>query len=112
VAGDQLAPGPEVLDASSSRVLREEGKVGVWFPGSDDGGVLGKGGDGESRAEQSGVVRWPSQEEEGRRLPRSDSVMGDARGGGCMHGTWSGRVGWPATPAHVRLATGRRLSGH
>jgi hypothetical protein len=51
VAGDQLAPGPEVLDASSSRVLREEGKVGVWFPGSDNGGVVGKGGDGESRAE-------------------------------------------------------------
>jgi hypothetical protein len=25
--------------------------VGVWFPGSDNNGVVGKGGDGESRAE-------------------------------------------------------------
>jgi hypothetical protein len=51
VAGDALAPGPEVLGASSSGVLRGEGKVGVWFHGSDDDGVVGKGGDGESRAE-------------------------------------------------------------
>jgi hypothetical protein len=38
VAGDELAPGPEVLGASSSGVLRGEGKVGVWFPGSNDDG--------------------------------------------------------------------------
>jgi hypothetical protein len=49
VAGDELAPGSEVLGASSSGVLRGEGKVGVWFPDSDDDGVVGKGGDGESR---------------------------------------------------------------
>jgi hypothetical protein len=51
VVGDELAPGPEVLGVSSSRVLCGEGKVGVWFPGSDDGRVVGKGGDGESRVE-------------------------------------------------------------
>jgi hypothetical protein len=51
VASDELAPGPEVHGVSSSGVLREEGKVGVRFPGSDDNGVVGKGGDGESRAE-------------------------------------------------------------
>jgi hypothetical protein len=42
VAGDELAPGPEILSASSSRVLRGEGKVGVWFPGSNDGGWSGR----------------------------------------------------------------------
>jgi hypothetical protein len=42
VASDELAPGPEVHDASSSGVLRGEGKVGVWFPGSDDDRVVGK----------------------------------------------------------------------
>jgi hypothetical protein len=51
VADDKLAPGTEVLGASSSGVQRREGKVGVWFPGSDDDRVVGKGGDGESRAE-------------------------------------------------------------
>jgi hypothetical protein len=38
VAGDELASGLEVLGASSSEVLRREGKVGVWFLGSDDDG--------------------------------------------------------------------------
>jgi hypothetical protein len=75
VAGDELASGPEVHDVSSSGVLCGEGKVGVW---SHDG-VVGKGGDGESRAEKSGVVRRPSREEEGRRLPRTDSATGDAQ---------------------------------
>jgi hypothetical protein len=42
VAGDELAPGPEVHDASSSGVLCGEGKVGAWFPGSDDDGVVEK----------------------------------------------------------------------
>jgi hypothetical protein len=42
-AGDELAPGPEVHSASSSGVLRGEEKVRVWFPSSDDDGVLGKG---------------------------------------------------------------------
>jgi hypothetical protein len=42
VAGDELAPGPEVLGASSSGVLRGEGKVGVWFPGSNDDGWSGR----------------------------------------------------------------------
>jgi hypothetical protein len=42
VAGDELAPGPEVHGASSSGVLRKEGKVGVRFPGSDDDGVVRK----------------------------------------------------------------------
>jgi hypothetical protein len=42
---------PEALGASSSRILRKEGKVGVWFPGLNDNGVVRKGGDGESRAE-------------------------------------------------------------
>jgi hypothetical protein len=51
------------------------------------------------RAEQSDVVRRLSREEEGRRLPRTDSVTGDARGGGCMRGTWSGRGGWPVALA-------------
>jgi hypothetical protein len=51
VAGYELAPGPKVLGVSSSGVLRGEEKVGVWFPSSDDDGVVGKGGDGESRAE-------------------------------------------------------------
>jgi hypothetical protein len=51
VASDELALGPEVLGASSSGVLRGEGKVGVWLPISDDDGVVGKGGDGESREE-------------------------------------------------------------
>jgi hypothetical protein len=41
-ASDELAPRLEVYDASSSRVLHGEGKVGVWFPGSDDDGVVGK----------------------------------------------------------------------
>jgi hypothetical protein len=36
VVGDELAPGLEVLGVSSSEVLRREGKVGVWFPSSDD----------------------------------------------------------------------------
>jgi hypothetical protein len=51
VASDELAPRPEVLGVSSSGVLCGEGKVGVWFPGLDDGRVVGKGGDGESRVE-------------------------------------------------------------
>jgi hypothetical protein len=51
MAGDELAPGPDVLGASSSGILRGEGKVGVWFPGSDDDRVVGKGGDGKSREE-------------------------------------------------------------
>jgi hypothetical protein len=42
VAGDELAPGLEVHGVSSSGVLRGEGTVGVWFPGSDDDGVVGK----------------------------------------------------------------------
>jgi hypothetical protein len=42
VAGDELALGPEVHGVSSSRVLRGEGKVGAWFLGSDDDGVVGK----------------------------------------------------------------------
>jgi hypothetical protein len=42
VAGDELAPGPEVNGVSSSGVLRGEGKMGVWFPGSDDDGVVRK----------------------------------------------------------------------
>jgi hypothetical protein len=42
VAGDELAPGPEVLGVSSSGVLRGEGKVGVWFPGSNDDGWSGR----------------------------------------------------------------------
>jgi hypothetical protein len=79
VAGDELAPGPEVHGMSSSGVLCGEGKVGVWFPGSDDDGVVGKGGDGESRAQKSGIVWWPSRKEEGRRLPRTDTATGDAR---------------------------------
>jgi hypothetical protein len=79
VAGDELAPWLEVHGVSSSGVLRREGKVGVWFPGSDDDGVVGKGGDGESRVEKSGIVRRPSWEEEGRRLPQTDSATGDAR---------------------------------
>jgi hypothetical protein len=41
-ASDELAPGPEVYGASSSGVLRGEGKVGVWFLGLDDGRVVGK----------------------------------------------------------------------
>jgi hypothetical protein len=41
-ASDELAPRLEVYDASSSRVLHGEGKVGVWFPGSDDDGLVGK----------------------------------------------------------------------
>jgi hypothetical protein len=51
VAGDERAPSPEILDVCLIGVLRGEGKVGVWFPGSDDNGVLGKGGDGENRVE-------------------------------------------------------------
>jgi hypothetical protein len=51
VAGDELAPGPEVLGTSSSKVLGGKGKSGVWLPSSDDDGVVGKGGNGESRAE-------------------------------------------------------------
>jgi hypothetical protein len=51
VASDELALGPEVLGVSSSGVLRREGKVGVWLPVSDNDGVVGKGGDGESREE-------------------------------------------------------------
>jgi hypothetical protein len=59
VAGDELAPGPEVHGASSSRVLHREGKVGVWFPGSDNDGVVGKrvataSSSGSKRAEASG----------------------------------------------------------
>jgi hypothetical protein len=42
VAGDELALRPEVLGASSSGVLRGEGKVGVWFPSSDDDGWSGR----------------------------------------------------------------------
>jgi hypothetical protein len=42
VAGDELAPGSEVLGTSSSGVLHGEGKVGVWFPGSDDDGWSGR----------------------------------------------------------------------
>jgi hypothetical protein len=38
VVGDELVPGLEVLGVSTSRVLRGEGKVGVWFPDSDDNG--------------------------------------------------------------------------
>jgi hypothetical protein len=52
VDGDELAPGPEVLGTSLSRVLRREGRLGVWFSGSDDDGVVRKGGDGES------IVEW------------------------------------------------------
>jgi hypothetical protein len=58
VAGDELAPGPEVLGVSSSRVLRVEGKVGVWFPGSDDGwsGRVAMASSSDSKgAEASGV---------------------------------------------------------
>jgi hypothetical protein len=59
VAGDELAPGPEVHSASSSRVLHGEGNVGVWFPGSDNDGVVGKrvataSSSGSKRAEASG----------------------------------------------------------
>jgi hypothetical protein len=42
VAGDELVPGPEVLSVSTSRVLRGEGMVGVWFPDSDDNGWSGR----------------------------------------------------------------------
>jgi hypothetical protein len=97
VAGDELAPGLKVLGVSSSGVLRGEGKVGVWFSGSDDDGLVGKGGDGESRAKC--IVRRLSWEEEGRRLPRTDSATGDARGSGCMRVAWSGHGGWSAAPA-------------
>jgi hypothetical protein len=92
VAGEELAPGPEVLGASSSKVLRGEEKVGVWFLGSDDDGVVGKGGNGESRAER--LLR----EEEGRHLPWTDSTTGDTWGGDCMRGAWSGCGGWSAAP--------------
>jgi hypothetical protein len=59
VAGDELAPGTEVNGVSSSRVLREEGKMGVWFPSSDDDGVVRKrvataSSSGSKRAEASG----------------------------------------------------------
>jgi hypothetical protein len=49
-AGDKLAPGPEVHGASSSGVLRGEEKVGVWFPSSDDDGMVGKGWRRRARA--------------------------------------------------------------
>jgi hypothetical protein len=42
VAGDELVLGAEVLGASSSGVLRGEGKVGAWFPGLDDDGWSGR----------------------------------------------------------------------
>jgi hypothetical protein len=58
VAGDELAPGLEVLSVSSSGVLRGEGKVGVWFTGSDDDGWSGRvamaSSSGSKRAEVSG----------------------------------------------------------
>jgi hypothetical protein len=94
VAGDELAPGPKVHGVSSSGVLRGEGKVGVWFLDSDDDGLVGKGGDGESRAKW----RRSATVEEGQRLPRTDSAMGDARGSDCMRIAWSGRGGWSAVP--------------
>jgi hypothetical protein len=117
MAGEELAPGPEVLGASSSKVLRGEEKVGVWFLGSDDDGVVGKGGNGESRAER--LLR----EEEGRHLPWTDSTTGDTWGGDCMRGAWSGCGGWSAAPvwgggsgraaiARTTPASGRQLSGH
>jgi hypothetical protein len=42
MTSDELAPGPEFLDASSSGVIRAEGKVGVWFPGSNNDGWSGR----------------------------------------------------------------------
>jgi hypothetical protein len=62
MAGDELAPGPEVLGASLSGVLREEGKVGVWFLSLGNDGVVGKVGDGRSRAKwrRSAAVAGPN----------------------------------------------------
>jgi hypothetical protein len=58
VASDELAPGPEVLGVSSSGALCEEGKVGVWFPSSNDDGWSGRvamaSSSGSKRAEASG----------------------------------------------------------
>jgi hypothetical protein len=94
VAGDELTLGSEVLDASSSGVLRGEWKVGVWFPGLNDDGVVGKGGDGESRVASFGG-RCGKRGDDVSHGPTSRRVT---QGGGCMCGAWSGRGGWPAAP--------------
>jgi hypothetical protein len=58
VADDELAPELEVLGVISSGVLCGEGKVGVWFPGSDDDGWSGRvvmvSSSGSKGAEASG----------------------------------------------------------
>jgi hypothetical protein len=99
VAGDELAPGPEVHGASSSGVLRGEGKVGVSFPIADDDGVVVKGGDGESRAEKSVFIRRPPREEEGRCLPRTNSATGDGRAAAACVAHGAEGVSWSAAPA-------------
>jgi hypothetical protein len=99
VAGDELALGPEVHGASSSGVLRGEGKVGVSFPIADDDGVVVKGGDGESRAEKSVFIRQPPREEEGRCLPRTNSAIGDGRVAAACVARGAEAVSWSAAPA-------------
>jgi hypothetical protein len=58
VTGDELAPGPEFLGVSSSGVICGEGKVGVWFPGSNNDGWSGRvamvSSSGSKGAEASG----------------------------------------------------------
>jgi hypothetical protein len=55
-ADDKLASGPEVHDASSSEVLRREGKVGVWFLVRTTTGWSGNGGDGELTRQQKSQI--------------------------------------------------------
>jgi hypothetical protein len=56
VASDELAPGPEVHDASSSGVLRGEGKVGFWFLVRTTTGWSRNGGDGELTQQQKSQI--------------------------------------------------------